>query len=690
MKNQKTERVIGTNLSLMVLAVAVLMAAVTGTATAKSLYVICGIDVKPTPVRAYNIEVDGTLTFQVEYGIPEYGLGAMGLAVDSDSGYLFVTYEDTNTIQLLDGKTMTDAGTVKAVGANNLAGIVYDQDKELLYCINRNSNQLFVYDWDSVAVKLTPIPGSPFTLKGAGGYGIALDEINDLLYVANYSWTIMSYKTSDWSRTRAFSVTRRAISVAVDAKNGLVYYGAGYASAPHNYFLCQYNLATRTEAEVQVEPDGGVMGLGVDQSTGLVYMSTGRNQVSGGDNLLVYNSSLVEIDRVLAIGNPTGLAIPQKDISYNPLNLSKTVVGGLEQVPIGGTLSYDICFDNNDNDFSVKNLSIVDALPGELSFVTADGDGVFGEYDPVTHTYAWSYPLVPPETGECVRLTVRVNEGTPPNTIITNSVTMESDETPPTTTGTSVTAKEVVYNSLNVSKGIVDETGCVYADGTITYEICFDNNDNDSAVSNVSIVDILPDEVNFVSADGNGVFGQYDPVAHNYTWLYPSMAPGPGDCLQLVVQVKEDTDPNTVITNAVTIMSDQTLPQMAAVDTVTCPSGPMEPLQAELYVFPNTIKRRPFRRILAIVRLPVGINPGDVADERLVLDPGDLEATHQHVHGKGGRVRIITLFSGSGLLNAVRRHGRVELKVTGKLKSGRTFYAEDTIFVTRSVVRRRW
>jgi uncharacterized repeat protein (TIGR01451 family) len=561
------------NAAIVAVTAAILSTTITVTVTAKSLYVIGDISGSPTPVRAYDISADGTLTFQADYGIPRFAWGAVGLAIDADNEYLFVTYEYSNIIQLVDSRTMKDRGSTSAPGATDLAGIVYDGPRKLLYCVDRRQNDLYAYNWEPHTATLTPVSGSPFALAGgATAWGIDLDIVNNLLYVANNSSTITVYSTSDWSLVRTIPVSRDVHSVAVDIKNGLLYCGGGWNN--DNFFLTQYNLTTSMEAEVQVDSDGGVMGLTVDQTTGLVYMSTGRNNESGGDDILVYNASLNQIDIIYNIGNPTGIVIPIKDAGYNPLNLAKGIVGDIADelmpVGIGQTITYSITFDNND--YAISNVSIVDTLPVEVSFVTAEGDGIFGGYNTATHTYQWFYPSLPQGSKVNLDLVVRVKRNTAPDTIITNFVTIDSDQTPPTTRSIDAVAKYVGYQPLNLSKAIIggvgEEIEPVFVGGIITYLICFDNNDNEDAVSNVRIVDTLPPEVSFLTADGDGGFGQYDPAAHTYTWSYPSLLVGSGKCSELVVRVKQDTAAGTIITNSVTIDSDQTPPTTASVDAV--------------------------------------------------------------------------------------------------------------------------
>ncbi len=564
----------------MLLAAAMLMTAVTKTATAKSLYVIADIKGSSTdatqPVQAYDVGIDGTLAFQAQHDIPHRALGAVGMAIDSDSGYLFITYEASGNIQLVDGTTMTDAGRVTAPDAQDLAGIVFDHPRGLLYCVDRGTDRLYAYNWEPKATALTHVEGSPFTLRGARSFGIALDEIDGFLYVANAGNTVNVYDTSNWELIDTVELSRLAISVAVDVMNGFMYTGGGFAG---NNYLTQYHLATDTEVEVQVEPDGGVMGLGVDPDTGLVYMSTGKNNEPGGDDLVVYDTELNEISRIHIGGNPAGLAIPGKDIGFNPLNLNKTLrrgamddagPGEMASVGAGREVTYGISFENKNNDFTVTDVTIVDALPSEVIFVTADDDGVGGEYDDKTHTYTWSYADLPPGSSTLLELTVRVRRSTDSGTIVSNSVTINTNETAPTTTRLDVLA---MSNSLNLTKTILgavgDETAKVDPNEIVTYNICFDNLDNDFTVTDIFIVDTLPPEVSFVSADDGNGSGNYDVKTHTYSWWHPNMKPGSSACVGLVVHVDPNLLPGTIITNSVIIDSNEAPPSTASVVAVT-------------------------------------------------------------------------------------------------------------------------
>ena len=421
MKNEKNA---WKSITVIAVVLTVLGIAVVGSASAKSLYVIADINTAPTPILAYDIQ-GNVLVYQATHNVPYYGIGAVGLAIDTDSETLFVTYESSNTIQLLDAKTFADLGTTTAPGASNLAGIVVDQDKGLVYTIDRYTDNLYVYNWDPSTHTLT-LQSSLDLPNAVGLYGIALDEVNDLLYVADGSGGVVRYyDTATWTHQGSFAPTDAPNGITIDISAQAVYTVSGFVTGSH--LLCKYDLATGTETTTDMGHGG--MGVAVDTATGLVYVSGGY----AGDDVSVWDpSTLTQTYTTGDIGNPTGICIPGKEIGYNPLDLSKD--DGLSEdecVKAGANINYKICYDNTLNTYDVHNVTITDTLPAETTFVSAS-DG--GTYDASTHTVTWDIGTLPAGTPQdCVTLIVTVKSGTAPGTLITNSVTIDSDETPPTT-----------------------------------------------------------------------------------------------------------------------------------------------------------------------------------------------------------------------------------------------------------------
>ncbi|KQC03719.1 MAG: hypothetical protein APR53_04595 [Methanoculleus sp. SDB] len=413
-----------------------LMLIIAAPAAAKSMYVIGAINAANAPILSYNLNPDGTFTYQTTTNVDQHNLGPNGIAIDTDSGVLFITYESSSVIEIVDATTMVGLGQTAAPGASNLAGVVVDQSKQKVYTIQRSSNKFYVYTYDPVTKTLSLDGGTYKTLSGAAGWGLAVDETAGILYVANNNLVVKKYKTSDWSPAGDITLQYSAMGIALDLKNGYLY--AGNAGAEHHR-LIQYNLNTGTETSIIPDSSDEVVGLEVDPLTGILYITTGDMHTGTSPNLMAYDSSLTQIDTESAteghFTRPTDLCIPGKDISYNPLNLVKA--DSPDPVLPGGTINYGISWENT-NPTAVDNVVIVDTLPAEVDWVSG------GVYDGVTHTVTWTIgTLTSGETGSAA-LVVTVKPATPVGTVITNFITIDSDQTAPTTKTCETLVKDAI------------------------------------------------------------------------------------------------------------------------------------------------------------------------------------------------------------------------------------------------------
>jgi uncharacterized repeat protein (TIGR01451 family) len=309
---------------------------------------------------------------------------------------------------------------------------------------------------------------------------------------------------------------------------------------------------------------------------------------------------------------------------------------------------------------------------------------VFGQYDPVGHTYTWSYPYLAAGEGKCVDLVVQVDKDVKPGTTITNEAMLDSSQTP---TARDTSDVVVGYPPLELRKTITDpirETDdrgrvALAAGEKITYSLCFRNASADKTITHIQITDTLPRETRFASADGDEDFGFYDPNTHTYTWFYPPLAPGEEACLDLVVQVQPQTEPNTVIVNEAVIQSRQTGAGRARVDAIVS----VQPMAAQLFLKPTRIFRDNTTdgTILATVYLPEGHGKELIADVPLVMEPGSIQATGQTIFGTRNQGKVLCLFDTAAFLAATDGYGEFTVTVTGTLVSGRIFRAEETITI---------
>jgi len=390
---------------------------------AKSVFIISSHG--SNTAQAYAINGD-QVTLQADVDISTYnpGAGAVGIAVWPDRELMFVTYEDSPMIVWASTKTLQKVGEFNT-GVSNLAGIVVDEEKEKIYIVRRYSTELYVYLWDDVNDTIVAeYPNDPnyptreyYPLQNTtNAHGIALDETNDLLYVADYTKTVRYYDTATWSYQGSIDIVvgtnpREAVGIAVDPIRGYLYTGHWTS---HNY-LVRTNIATQASVEVEVTNGWygeNVLGIDVDDETGLVYCTTYHH------DFRVYDSSLILKDtETNSIYGPAGVAVGGWYKSDN-FNLSKDD-GGVICVSPDQQFTYYIHYNANDADTSVV---VTDTLPPEVDYISSSPQG-----QPDEHTVTWTFPYIEPGQPGTLQIQVALNCHADPGGTITNVVEMEGD-----------------------------------------------------------------------------------------------------------------------------------------------------------------------------------------------------------------------------------------------------------------------
>ncbi|MHC4633445.1 MAG: hypothetical protein ACYS9C_19540 [Planctomycetota bacterium] len=276
---------------------------------ARSVYVIS--DTEASKMQAYKVE-DANLVYQIDYHFVSETWGPVGIAIDeSEHGeYLFVTFEGDNIIELVNAKTMEYVDVATTPGATNLSGIEMNMSKNKLYAVNRYTNHLYSYSWNPATKILTPDFNDPYyiELEGLvygipkGAFGIALDEENDLLYVADNTDEIKYYDTNDWSHdpnTDYITVSCNVISIAIDVNNQLLYYGS----------MGSYGQGDQIEEQATAENlqshGDGAVGLALDPDSEMLFVT-----YEGSNIIEIMNAKTMEyVDTITALNatNRTGI-----------------------------------------------------------------------------------------------------------------------------------------------------------------------------------------------------------------------------------------------------------------------------------------------------------------------------------------------------------------------------------------------
>jgi uncharacterized repeat protein (TIGR01451 family) len=259
-----------------------------------------------------------------------------------------------------------------------------------------------------------------------------------ILWVCDGSAGIVrAYDTTTWLETGlSFVPSHVPIDVTVDRMRGFVYTvsmsaGAWTPAGSGSLLLSRWDGATEVTGPL---PDQGV-GVDVDEVTGYVYMTIspyGRG-LSQGDIMVVDatgSGPWPTIDMHQVSGSPAGICVPRAEVGYTLLDVTKDD-GVATCVDPGDTITYNVCYDNTANTLPVTGVTLVDDLPPEVTFVSATGGGI---YNGGTHQVTWNIgALAAGDPGGCETVTVTVNMGVAPGSLITNYATINSNETGPKT-----------------------------------------------------------------------------------------------------------------------------------------------------------------------------------------------------------------------------------------------------------------
>ena len=163
-----------------------------------------------------------------------------------------------------------------------------------------------------------------------------------------------------------------------------------------------------------------------------------------------------------------------------------------------------------------------------------------------------------------MKLRVLVPPDTPHNTVLVNTVTLQSGTAPSVSAESRLRVSRLPRLHLTKSGPATAVPG-----GTITYSLSYSNTGNGEGTG-AQIVDTLPDHTSFVAASNGGVF---DAGANTVTWDLGTLDPGAQGAVTLDVAVAVGLTEGTVLTNTARLRSTEVGP-VAAQETTTVSCTP--------------------------------------------------------------------------------------------------------------------
>ncbi|NIV39534.1 MAG: DUF11 domain-containing protein [Anaerolineae bacterium] len=219
--------------------------------------------------------------------------------------------------------------------------------------------------------------------------------------------------------------------------------------------------------------------------------------------------------------------------------------GDPESVEAGAFLTYTLTYSNTGNQ-AATGVVLTDVLPPHVSYVTATLEPDGGLPDAPFWTIDNLSESVP---GEIV-LTVAVTSPLTNGTRLTNIAWLDADQTAPlsATLETSVTSRPL----LTITK--VDSTDPITEGHGLAYTIIITNGGNENGTG-VTVVEDYDPNISISSTDPPA-----DPGSQDRVWTFDTLPAGSLKRISVYAQVHAPLPVGTVLTNRVTLDSDQTDP----------------------------------------------------------------------------------------------------------------------------------
>lgn len=218
----------------------------------------------------------------------------------------------------------------------------------------------------------------------------------------------------------------------------------------------------------------------------------------------------------------------------------------LDLVEAGAYLTYTLTYSNTGNQTATGGV-VTDTLDPHVSYVTASLTPTGGLPD----APFWSIGDITPGELSQVRVTVSVNRPLPNGTVLTNTAWLDADRTPPL----SATQETTVHSSPVLTITKADYPDPVDANGVLRYTLIITNSGNENATP-VTVTEHYDPNVAFFSSIPN----PDDLGSGNRIWTFTTLDVDESQTINIFVRVAGSLPVSTVMTNQVTLDSDQTTP----------------------------------------------------------------------------------------------------------------------------------
>ncbi|TMM30338.1 DUF11 domain-containing protein [Polaribacter aestuariivivens] len=275
----------------------------------------------------------------------------------------------------------------------------------------------------------------------------------------------------------------------------------------------------------------GIWTIGtLSQGASKTLLIDAKINLGTGGNTIVNTASAATADQADSNATPDSLAA---SLTVTSTNLITTKTVDNTSPTEGQTIVYTITVNNNSGN-NATGVTLTDRLPIGVTYVS---DDAAGNYNPTSGI--WSIGNIATNSTETLNITATVNSGTGNTSITNTTIAASGNQSDPTTVGDDLTATISVISADLVTVNTVNVTEANVGD-SVTYTLTVTNN-GPSTATNISLIDILPTGVTYVSDTGSGTY-----TAATGVWSITSLASGNSTSLDIVTTVNASAAGKTV------------------------------------------------------------------------------------------------------------------------------------------------
>ncbi len=254
-------------------------------------------------------------------------------------------------------------------------------------------------------------------------------------------------------------------------------------------------------------------------------------------------TNYVTLDYDDANGNPIPQESDSVDVTITAPVMTISKTADVSEADPGDEITYTITYTNSGTGLAT-DVVVTDTIPADTTFVSSTPT-----YDSQSgNTYTWNVGDVSAGSSGIITVVVKVKAGTPDETVLTNTVTLDYDDANGNPQAQQNDSVDVTVTAPIMTVSKVADVATADPSDQITYTIEYKNTGSGDA-TNVKVVDTIPADTTAVSATPMWDSSSGD----DFTWNIGSVSARGSGTITFVVKVDVGTPDGTLLRNWATL-----------------------------------------------------------------------------------------------------------------------------------------